>query len=572
MPIFAVENELMDVQLKTMIMKKVLLLLSVLLLMPAGLRADDVVEVDGITYNVNKQASRAEIKKCELSGEVKIPAAIEVGGVTCKVEAILNGAFSNSPVTSVTIPDNVAIIDNNAFFECKKLESVTLSNGLTEIGRYSFYNCTSLTSISIPGSVTKIDTYAFYGCSKLASLTIGNGVETIDKFAFSGCESLKTVAIPESIREIKESAFSRCSDLESVTFEEGVTSIGGSVFRQCTSLTSVHLPNSIQELGSAFSYCTSLREVVIPRLVRTVWRSTFEYCPALTDVYCLSVMVPGCINSTFEYTDISQATLHVPAIVKDYYSIAEGWEGFGNIVAIGPGDPCYVAPTGKRIEFKDLATELLCQYYYDQNCDFQLSEEEAAAVSDIGYNFTSTDIREFDEFQYFTGIDTLKRWAFQNCVALLHITLPNGLTTIENEAISSMDMLRYVVLPPSLKKVDIQAFLFCYSLKDVYCYAEDVPQCGFEAFIFDRKMTLHVPASAVAKYKAAEVWSQFSSIVPLEEGDPGYATTTAVTAVKGSRPADVYTLTGSKVRSAATDLEGLPRGVYIQGSRKVLVK
>lgn len=554
-------------------MKKVIFFLSVLLLMPIGMRADDVVEMDGITYNVNKQASRAEVMKCELRSEVDIPAAIEVGGVTCKVEAIMKGAFSKSGVTSVTIPDNVTTIGGNAFSGCEKLESVTLPNGLTELGWYAFYGCKSLTSISIPGSLRKIDNSTFYGCSKLASLTIGNGVETIEKSVFSDCESLKAVAIPGSVREINTGAFFGCTGLESVTFEEGVTSIGGSVFSRCTSLTSVRLPNSLQKLGYAFSYCTSLREVVIPKLVRMVGGGTFEYCPALTDVYCLSVMVTRCIRSTFEYTDISQATLHVPAIVKDYYSIDEGWEGFGNIVAIGPGDPYYVAPTGKRIEFKDFGTELLCQYYYDQNCDFQLSEEEAAAVSDIGYNFTSTDIREFDEFQYFTGIGTLKRWSFQNCVALLHITLPNGLTTIENEALSSMDMLRYVVLPPSLKKVDIQAFLFCYSLKDVYCYAEDVPQCGFEAFILDRKMTLHVPASAIEKYKAAEVWGQFSSIVPLEEGDPGYAPTTAVTAVRGSRPtADVYTLTGSKVRSAVTGLEGLPRGVYVKGGRKVLVK
>ena len=35
---------------------------------------------------------------------------------------------------------------------------------------------------------------------------------------------------------------------------------------------------------------------------------------------------------------------------------------------------------------------------------------------------------------------------------------------------------------------------------------------------------------------------------------------------------DVYTLTGVKVRTAATGLDGLQRGIYIVNGKKVLVK
>jgi hypothetical protein len=37
-------------------------------------------------------------------------------------------------------------------------------------------------------------------------------------------------------------------------------------------------------------------------------------------------------------------------------------------------------------------------------------------------------------------------------------------------------------------------------------------------------------------------------------------------------PADVYSLSGQMVRKDATELDGLPRGVYIVGGQKIVVK
>ena len=47
---------------------------------------------------------------------------------------------------------------------------------------------------------------------------------------------------------------------------------------------------------------------------------------------------------------------------------------------------------------------------------------------------------------------------------------------------------------------------------------------------------------------------------------------TSINAIMAGQPADVYTLTGSKVRHAATSLDGLPKGVYIVNGKKVIVK
>jgi len=59
-------------------------------------------------------------------------------------------------LTSVTIPNSVTNIGNQAFMSCTNLSSVTIPNGVTSIGQSAFEDCKSLTSVNIPNSVASI--------------------------------------------------------------------------------------------------------------------------------------------------------------------------------------------------------------------------------------------------------------------------------------------------------------------------------------------------------------------------------------------------------------------------------
>ena len=91
------------------------------------------------------------------------------------------------------IPNNVTIIDDEAFYGCSSLTSITIPNSVTSIGQYAFRDCSSLTSITIPNSVTSIVLGAFCYCFSLTSVTISNSVTSIEEDAFWGCSSLTTV-------------------------------------------------------------------------------------------------------------------------------------------------------------------------------------------------------------------------------------------------------------------------------------------------------------------------------------------------------------------------------------------
>ena len=65
------------------------------------------------------------------------------------------------------------------------------------------------------------------------------------------------------------------------------------------------------------------------------------------------------------------------------------------------------------IAFIDPAVKQICVENWDTNGDGELSYAEAAAVTDIGQIFrNNTDIKSFNELQYFTGFATIGEQAF----------------------------------------------------------------------------------------------------------------------------------------------------------------
>lgn len=148
-------------------------------------------------------------KYVESDTVVVIPS--KINGVT--VETIGHAAFFNSAVTSVTIPDSVTSISDEAFINCPKLTNISIPNSVTYIGFSAFSSCTSLKSITLPSSLSFISGALFLGCSQLTTIHIPVSVTSIGNNAFADCPSLMTVTYPGSKTQWDDITKGRNSDV-----------------------------------------------------------------------------------------------------------------------------------------------------------------------------------------------------------------------------------------------------------------------------------------------------------------------------------------------------------------------
>ena len=161
---------------------------------------------------------------------VEIPS--KLGGK--KVTSIAWGAFSCLPgLQSITIPDSVVTISDEAFLNSTSLQKVTIGKGTKNINGNPFDGCTNLKTISIASDhkyLQLIDGVLFtkdtmrlicYPAGKTeSSYALPDGVTEIGDSAFSGNTKLKTLIIPSSVTKISATAFNNgYGEKQSITLD-----------------------------------------------------------------------------------------------------------------------------------------------------------------------------------------------------------------------------------------------------------------------------------------------------------------------------------------------------------------
>lgn len=198
--------------------------------------------------------------------DVVIPSSIDGVAVT----TIGERSFYNNWLTSVVIPDTVAVIEKEAFL-ANELTSVRIPNSVTSIGIAAFSN-SGLKSVKIPNSVTNIGADAF-SHNELTSVEIPNSVTTIEDSTFY-YNKLKSVEIPNSVTAIEPGAF-WLNELTSVEIPNSVTFIGDAAF-STNKLKTLVIPSSVTTIGAGAFGTNELTSVEIPNSVSDIDGYTFS--------------------------------------------------------------------------------------------------------------------------------------------------------------------------------------------------------------------------------------------------------------------------------------------------------
>lgn len=104
---------------------------------------------------------------------------------------------------TITIPDNVTVIEEEAFSGAVSLTNVFIPDSVTSIGDHAFSYCSNLTDITIPDSVVSFGTDVFLGCTNLTvtcnegsvAAEVLNGIEGITLNIIGGNDHITSIAL-----------------------------------------------------------------------------------------------------------------------------------------------------------------------------------------------------------------------------------------------------------------------------------------------------------------------------------------------------------------------------------------
>ena len=430
------------------------------------------------------------IDRTQLTGVVTIPE-----GVTT-----LGRVFSSTDITGVIFPSTLTTIGQNAFSNCKKLEtvtvpcdipasntfsgctalkSVTLAEGVTTVGYRAFNGCTALSTLNLPRSLTTMTGTALNNCSAVAEinvaeggafrmkdglllkndtevvfalriglgseLTIPEGITTIGEAAFDGCKEITSVKFPSTLKTMEDDGFWGCKGLTSVTLPEGFTTLGASAFASCSNLETIHLPSTLESIGaSAFSMCEKLRTAVLPDGLKTLGNKAFYGCAALEG----EITVPCSVGeSSFEGCEALKRVT-----VKDG-AAAVAANAFKDCTAL------------ESASLPSTITSLSASAFAGCTAlkSLTIAEGGTYRVSD-GLICTATQI--VGVMPYLSG----------------EVTIPEGIVEVSDGAFSQNTAITAVHLPASLTRIGQKAFYKCTALTTVSVAETGLETIGNNAF------------------------------------------------------------------------------------------
>lgn len=415
------------------------------------------------------------------SGTINIPETIIYDGNKYTVRKVGSYAFNcQNELQSIYIPRTVTEVEPHAAIKAEKLNRVNVADEseLVNIGAEAFKWCTGLTRFTFDGTSLKmnsIDKAAFRECTALERFTwMGNTtVKTIGHSAFYDCPALEKVLWngKSELKTIQDYAFFKCISLNNFEMPNTTLSVGNSSFRYNASLTNIHLSNSLNYIDEyAYGEC-GFSQITLPESLANIQAGAFINNEFLQEII-LPERLQGLGSAAFENNSKLESVTFHTAIE----TMTIGNNAFNQ------------CPILNKV------------YITNMNSFAQTNFNNAKA------NPANTSQHIYDA----------------NGKEIINVVLPKGTKYVNNNAFNGCAFIESIEMPATMDHVNDDIFVGCSALKDVYCYAEEVPEfIGVndptrmdEVF---QNATLHVPFGSESLYqKDTSWWGKFTKLLGCE--------------------------------------------------------
>ncbi len=506
-----------------------------------------------------------------------------------------NGAFYNCAITELYLP-NLERMGENSFGYCKNLERVDLPKLKTFYVFSNYYNRN--------GSSCG----AFIDCENLKSVNLPL-VEDLWNGTFKNCTSLETIELPNLKYIWKQTsdysgAFQGCTNLKKIELNENIKNIPSKTFANCVNLKEIYVYNPIPPIveTNAFTNISVLEcNVYVPykkgELYASTdgWSSFWNIIEMESNIKAESVSIVTSINNVV--TDVSGSsiikcigcdpfTLSANVLPEDTRNKDVQWSSSVPSVATIDADG--------MVNIHDLGETIITVSTIDgseKSTSCTLKVENALTI-----NTTSIKVTKGSVYQLIVNVsdglaDKSVMWSSNNeDVAIVSSTgkvmaLGKGEAKITATAANG-DFVNCIVTvePITANSIVLNATELTMSPGERYQMEARVLPDEAE----DKSVTWSSSDESIAMVSSTGMIvclsDEGSAIITAKSNDGSEVTASCVvtgiptdisTILADNVSIDIYSISGVKIKANVknlSDLQGVPRGIYIVNKRKVFIK
>lgn len=372
-----------------------------------------------------------------------------------------SGAFYESDIKEIVISSYVTKICEYAFQEAASLERVRFAKGsrLTEIGKWAFYECTSLASLYIPSSVTYVGGYICHSVGEKPTVYCARSNANGWDSNWLKIDSWGDKFTP--VYGVSEDSIVYTDEMEFV-----ISGASATLYRYFGDSILLEVPDCVSVGNASYSVTTVYGTVLSARpdvkfayVPSTVSSAPFYGITVMTDASSASSgwqyyqLIVGCSKDTVALID---------GMV--FYRLAGSEEA--KLVAFIGAESEVIIPDTVVIGSLELpVTEIYRNAFY--RTDVRYVKIGAHVRTVYEYAFMDCKSLKSIEFTESGEINSIRDGAFQNCSALVEISIPAPLYELGSYAFSGCSSLKTVKLPAGMTSLGTNILSGCGVLEEL---------------------------------------------------------------------------------------------------------